>query len=256
VANDNARLVQSINKLAAIMERRQAQAARFGAKGDTPPATMPTGYKKAQMDAPTPPGVPGGGALGRRGAAASARHAGMMARARSSIGAAAGALPGAGYARALATPGGAALAAGTAAALFAGGGAVNVRDGGGFATGGMSKLTGLAQHIPIFGELSGAAGTARIQTGAAGDLNSLTNSIARYGGADAVTPKMRAYLADQMISQNRNMDKDRRRNAASINDRIGDASEGQGPVEHLIGAINGLAAAFTGAKEGDGGIFS
>lgn len=138
-----------------------------------------------------------------------------------------------------------ALQAGLAAAKVAApalGAALLQQQLGGTFTGGLQSFATqqLAEFNPLgipIGELTGAGPTNRIQQGAKQDLNALTNRVARYAGADAVTPKVREFLADKMVEQNKNMEQDRQRNRAAIGERAEDAAEGQGIMPELLAAI-------------------
>lgn len=124
-----------------------------------------------------------------------------------------GGLPG------LAAAGAATLAVGAAgvAAHAVSGGVLQAHRGGSFGAGATGALTGLAAGIPLVGELSGASAVERVTEGATADLNAITNNIARFA-PQAVTGRVRNFLARQAIAQNMNVEADRQANQTLVNE--------------------------------------
>ena len=132
---------------------------------------------------------------------------------------------------------GAAAAGGIA---LAGAGAVEASQGGTFGGGAARAALAGAAKIPILGELTGAAPAARIAQGVQGDLNAVTNQVARFAGAGAVTPRARQFLARTLTEQNKNVEADRQANKAATSAELSNITSGQGAVPELISSLGQL----------------
>lgn len=144
-------------------------------------------------------------------------------------------------------------AAGAAAGLVAGGITAEAR-GGNFAHGVQRTALNALAAIPVLGDLTGARSGRDILRGAEGDINATTNQVARFGGAKAVTPEVRAYLAREFVRQNKNVEEDRRMNEAAINSRIGDVTGtgGFAAFESALGKLADKMRAIVGSTGGAG----
>ena len=145
--------------------------------------------------------------------------------------------------------------AGVAAAQFTGAGLVNASRGGtfsgGFAT---SALQTADSVLPSFVSKGlGIAQTNEVLGNAKQTANSLTNQIARYGGANAIGGDVRKFVAGLSVQQERNVQEDKRRNSAAVNDQLPAAAQGQGAGGiggDAIAAITRLAQAIEGGGIG------
>lgn len=162
--------------------------------------------------------------------------------------------------------GGLALGAGVGAAAGAVGlavsagtaGLVNQSRGGSFSEGAQRSLLQAADRaIPLgLSDALGIGQASRTLAGAEGDLNSITNSIARHAGAGAVDPGIRQFLAAQNVEQNRRIQEDRDLNAAAINRNIGGAADPDSFAADFIGAMQSVtdwAKGLLGGASGTAG---
>lgn len=141
--------------------------------------------------------------------------------------------------------GAAGFAGATAAAGLAGAGLVQSSRGGSF-VGGASRaaLSGVGA-IPILGELVGAAPANRILSGTESRVNSVTNFVARFGGAGAVTPEARQFLVDSFGQQERNVEADRQANSALISNQVSGVTGDQGPATKMVSLLEQIRDALT-----------
>lgn len=120
---------------------------------------------------------------------------------------------------------------------------------GGSAAGGYFKAQNAAlANLPVVGELAGFAARERVYSGTEGDLNSLTNQVARFGGPDAISSDTRKFLASTLATQNRNVEQDRQRNEGVATDAVylRDATEA---MNNLANALRG-GGAFGASQHG------
>ena len=185
------------------------------------------------------PGDALGGFTRRLGQVARDKETSLLARGTSRIGDVAKGRAFGGGAAGLAASAGLGLAGGVAG--LAGQGLVAASQGGTFSGGAARSALGAAAKIPILGELSGAAPAARIAAGAQTDLNQITNQVARFAGAGAVTPRIRGFLARTLSEQNKNIEQDRQANTAAVNAELGTVTKGQGVIPELIASLGQLS---------------
>ena len=120
--------------------------------------------------------------------------------------------------------------------------------GGGAARSALSGVAGI-KTLGI-GELTGAAPAQRIVAGTQNNLNAITNQVARFAGAGAITPKVRAFLAQTQAEQNKNIEADRQRNTAATSAQLGRITEGQGVIPEIIAGLGALANALNPFSDG------
>jgi len=144
-------------------------------------------------------------------------------------------------------------AAAAATVGLAGQGVVSASHGGTFGGGAARAAINLPGQIPVVGglaaELLGTGPASRIASGTQGDLDSLTNEVARYGGP--ISPKIRSTLAANFAQQNKNIEADRQANTAATNGQLGAITAGQGGLPELIAKIGQLVDTLTG-QSGNG----
>lgn len=117
---------------------------------------------------------------------------------------------------------------------------------------GRSAISAVAS-IPLIGELTGAAQTERIASGTERDLNSATNQVARFAGAEAITPQVRTFLAQKLAKQNENLEDDRRANRTATNQQLGSIAENRGGIANeLLGQLGKLAEALSSLTDSIG----
>lgn len=104
-------------------------------------------------------------------------------------------------------------------------GLVNVSRGGSFGGGVQRSLLEAADAALPSGlsEILGFGQASRTLSGAEGDLNSITNTLARFAGPDAISPQLREFYAENLLEQNKRVQEDSARNAAVIADKSGQA---------------------------------
>lgn len=127
-----------------------------------------------------------------------------------------------------------------------GAGIVNSSRGGTFSGGVQRSLLSAANSaLPLgLNEALGFGRATRTLEGAEGDLNSITNPIARVAGANAISPTTRAFLADVQIEQNRNLQADRDANAALVSDKTAQAVDPGSAAQGLVRAIQTVTRAL------------
>lgn len=183
----------------------------------------------------------GAGAGGQAGAAASGQAQSLVQRQQQSFLQGAGRGGGGGFGGAALRGLGGLAGAGvgtalqTAGQLGAAGITAELRSPGGFAGGVGRAGLNLLASVPILGE--GARQASNVLEGTQRDLNQLTGETARFSGAQAITPGVRAFLAGQFKTQNENLNEDRKANEAAVNNLVPEVTQGKGIVAEFVGEL-------------------
>lgn len=150
---------------------------------------------------------------------------------------------------------GSAIGAGVSAAAQAGGaGLVSAFQGGTFGGGVARSLQQQLAGVPVLGELAGAAPAERVLAGTQGDLNALTNQVARFAGAGAITPQVRRMIAGQLRGQQENLERDRQANAAETAAQLPNvAGDIGGGSTAILGKLQEILDAMVRGSFGGGG---
>lgn len=116
-------------------------------------------------------------------------------------------------------------------------GVLGASRGGDFGASAAASLNRAAASIPIAGELGGFSALNRVTKGVEGDLNSITNSIARYGGSGSIRPEVRKILASEFSEQNRNVELDRQANSAASEAVLTQSARGLGAGAEAVAGL-------------------
>ena len=132
---------------------------------------------------------------------------------------------------------GAAIATAGLAAKVGADALVQSSRGGDFGASAAASLNRVAARLGPIGELGGFAPLNRVTQGVQGDLDSVTNQIARYGGEGAIQPEVRKILAEEFSRQNRNVELDRQKNQAASEAVLVQSARGLGAGAEGIASI-------------------
>ncbi len=105
-----------------------------------------------------------------------------------------------------------------AAVAVGGGGLVSAARGGDPTAGALSgAISGLNAILPSFvSEATGVAPTVRIEGDAISRANAALNRVAELGGADAVSPRLREFIAERSVVRARNVEINQQRNTEAV----------------------------------------